>query len=337
MIRALTLAVLATLSFAACFSFNEIDLDPFDRRDQPLQMFHIAGDPESPNLMAVVDIHGLIVAIEREGFLGMRGIRNTAAHVRAVLERIDGNPNVKSVLVRINSPGGTVTASDLIWHEIRRYKQNNPGVRVYTLMMDAATSGGYYVASATDEIWAHPTTVTGSVGVIIPAINLSGLFEKIGVSDTTVKSGRLKDALSPLNPVSEKEREVVQDVVDTMFQRFLDRVKSGRPNMSEAQLATVSDGRIVDAQAALELGLVDRVGYFDELFEQAKTETRSATMQVVIFRERADPNDNLYVTKVQDGRSPLACPGVAELLGRPGVPGGSFLYVWPAGLVTAGQ
>lgn len=176
------------------------------------------------------------------------------------LREIRKDPRVAGVLLRINSPGGGITASDVIYNEIKRIQAD--GIPVVALFEDLAASGGYYVAAPADHIVAHPTTLTGSIGVLIMSYEISGLLEKIGVNDQTIKAGKNKDMLSLSKPLSEPQQKMLEAMVAQMHERFIKIVSEGR-NMDEQKLREIADGRILLADQALKAGLVDEVGYYD--------------------------------------------------------------------------
>jgi signal peptide peptidase SppA len=142
-------------------------------------------------------------------------------------KKAEEDDNVKALIVRINSPGGTITSSDLIYREIDTFKSRRK-VPVVAVMMDVAASGGYYAALAADTIVALPTTVTGSIGVIMLTVNAQGLMEKIGVAPLAIKSGEMKDAGSPFRPLTTEERAVFQSVIDQMYGRFVTLISRSR-------------------------------------------------------------------------------------------------------------
>src|SRR5207244_8728631 len=167
--------------------------------------------------------------------------------------------HTEALLLRINSPGGTVTASDIIYHEIMAVKEKRK-IPVVAVIMDLGASGGYYIAVAGDRIIAHPTSVTGSVGVIMLRVNAEGLLQKIGVEASAIKSGAKKDIGSPFRPMTEDERAIFQSMINGFFSRFLDVVSKGR-SLPADQLKVIADGRVLTRPQALQLGLVEQVGY----------------------------------------------------------------------------
>ncbi len=184
------------------------------------------------------------------------------------LEHAQNDNDVKVVILEINSPGGGITASDIIYKEIKEFKEVTKK-KVIVIMQDVAASGAYYISAAADKIISHPTTVTGSIGVIMPLINVANLVEKFNIEDNSIKSGNMKNIGSPLKEMTEEERKVLQDIVDEMYTRFLDIIADGR-NMKIEDVRKLADGRIYTGKQALENGLIDHLGYFDDAITIAK-------------------------------------------------------------------
>jgi len=235
------------------------------------------------------------------------------------------------VLFKIDSPGGTTTASDILYHEIVTFKQRT-GKKVVVCMMNLATSGGYYVSLPADVIMAHPTTVTGSIGVILMRPQVSGLMEKIGVDVRVNKSGENKDMGSPFRPITPAEENMLQDLADTLGRRFVDLVKQHR-KLDSQRLASVADARVFLADAAVATGLVDKIGYLqDAIAETRALAALDADARVVVYRRTDYPNDNLYntlTTGTQANPTPMVDMGpIGDLLSLDA----GFYYLWPQAL-----
>ncbi len=209
----------------------------------------------------------------------------TTASVREQLDIARKDENVRAVIVRINSPGGGVTASDIVYRELMRFKTDTKRA-VVALFMDVAASGGYYIAQAADEIVAHPTTLTGSIGVIALLPDLKGLLEKIGVEVHTFKSGKNKDLGNIFRHMEEEERRLIQSIVDKMYGQFFEVVRKGRPFIPSERLKVLADGRVFLAEEALKEKLIDRVGYFDDALEAAKRHAGIAEARVVTYERK---------------------------------------------------
>lgn len=175
---------------------------------------------------------------------------------------------VKAILLQINSPGGTASASNAIHRELMRTRETTE-TKVVALLGDVAASGGYYVASAADHIVANPDTLTGSIGVIIRTQNVSPLLEKIGVESGNVKSGQFKDILSPYRDATPAEEKLLQDLVNESYQGFLEAIATGRDMPIDA-IKPYADGRILSGKQALEAKLVDSLGNYYDAIEEVR-------------------------------------------------------------------
>ena len=224
----------ALLSLAGC-SVVSIDLTP---RVRPLEESTVEGSGADKVLL--IDLAG-VLAEEPIFTLESRPQVPLLARVREELEKAEDDDRVRAVVLRINSPGGTVTASDILYHEVMRFKARRK-VPVVASILDVGASGGYYVALAADRILVHPTTVTGSIGVLMLTVNASGLLEKIGVSASYVKSGEFKDMGSPFRSLRPEERALFQDLIDRFYGRFVELVARSR-KLDEARVRAIADGR----------------------------------------------------------------------------------------------
>lgn len=175
------------------------------------------------------------------------------------------NDNVKALLVFINSPGGGVTGSQALYEALRSARQVKP---VVAFMASVAASGGYYVACAADSIVAHEGTLTGSIGVIATFLRTQDLFQKIGLDVTVIKAGEYKDVGSPHRPMTDEERKYMGQLLDNVYQQFLRAVSAGR-GMSMERVAEIAEGRLYSGEEAFEVGLVDRLGTYEEALRMA--------------------------------------------------------------------
>ncbi|MBI3596881.1 MAG: signal peptide peptidase SppA [Nitrospirae bacterium] len=313
----LTPYVLSLFLLNGCF-FN-VQLLP---RVEPLQEKEVAG--AGADKIVLMDLSGMIS--EEEKGTALVSEPNLVAQIKEELKKAAHDPAVKAVVLRINSPGGTVTASDILHHELEAFKQQT-GKKVIVSIMDLGASGGYYVAVAADKIVAHPTTVTGSIGVIMLTVNVQGLLEKIGVTGTAIKSGDKKDMGSPLRPMTEEERQLFQGIINQMYDRFVSVVAAGRKNMTVDQVRRAADGRVYTAKQALDLGLVDGIGYLDDAIQLAKTEAGLREARVVTYIRPGSYKDNIY------SQMPNGAPQTVNIVNldlrsfvQAGVP--RFMYLW---------
>jgi len=197
---------------------------------------------------------------EGVGVVELKGLLVTSEQTLKHLTEFRNNPNVKSIVLRIESPGGAVGAAQEIYQEIERTNAVKP---VVASMGSMGASGGYYAALGADTIMANPGTMTGSIGVIVKFPNLEGLFEKIGYKSEVVKSGPLKDIGASNRSLNEKERAVMQDLIDNVYNQFVQDIAAARA-MPEETVFELADGRIYTGEQALELGLIDRLGNFTD-------------------------------------------------------------------------
>jgi protease IV len=194
-------------------------------------------------------------------------IPGMVARVRQELELAFQDNNIRALLLRIDSPGGTITDSDVIYHSLMEFKKAKK-IKIVAAMGDLAASGAFYIAMAADEIYAHPTTVTGSIGVILDHMEGSDLMNKLGVKADPVTSGKYKDIMSPFRHMTDEERALLQAVVNTQYEKFLKVVGDGRPKMTAQQIRSIADGRIMTADEAKERGLIDGIGYLDDVYKR---------------------------------------------------------------------
>ena len=277
--------------------------------------------------IVLIDVSGVLMNSERSQFFS-RGEHP----VSLLLEQLDKarrDAAVKAVILRINSPGGSVVASELMYDEVRYFKKKT-GKPVVALMMDVAASGGYYIACACDEIVAQPSTVTGSIGVIMQLFDVSNTMSKIGVKSEAITSGAMKDAGSPFRQMLPVERALFQDIVNDMYERFVKVVAAGRPNLNEAQVRKLADGRVYTASQAKAVGLIDDIRTLRDTIRQLKTRIGAEKIRLVTYHRPADHKPNYYASAprhagVDVNLLKLDLSDWANL----GTPG--FMYLWQPG------
>jgi protease-4 len=242
---------------------------------------------------------------------------------REELKKAADDAHVKALVLRINTPGGTVTASDIMYRELEMFRRERP-IPIVAVLMDVAASGGYYVALAADQIVAHPTSVTGSIGVIMLTLNAEGLMQKIGVSTTAIKSGERKDMGSPFRTLTPEERAIFQGVIDDLHRQFVAKVAERR-RISAETAGTLADGRIYTASQALARQLVDRVGYMPDAIEIAKRAAGLKEASVIVYHRPREYRATYYAKAESDAATiPASIAQLASL----GGPGPRFLYLW---------
>ena len=310
------LAGCSALLCASCLS-----LEFFGGLPRPLVETVVYGETGPKILMLEID--GVITrkTPEREIVGPVRD--NPVSRIREQLDRAREDREVRALLLRIDSPGGSATASDMVYHEILRFKRER-GLPVVAQLMGTAASGGYYVAMAADAIVAHPTSVTGSIGVLFLGVNFVGLMDKLGIENQTLVAGRHKDAGSPLRRLTPEERAHLQSVLDDLHARFKRVVVAGRPGLDAAQIEALADGSIFSAVQALDRGLVDEIGDLEKSVAMVQQIAGIASSRVVVYHRPREYENNLW-TGVPSLR--LELPFRIPELSRPG-----FYYLWAPGL-----
>lgn len=277
--------------------------------------------------IVILDVSGFISERKKSDRLGLTQQPSLVERVKEALTKAEGDEDVVGLIVKVNSPGGLATASDIIYHEIVRFKERK-GIPVYACIMGIGTSGGYYIASAAEEIIAHPTAITGSIGVITLKFNIAGLMDKIGVEEETVKSGDKKDIFSPFRPLTEEEREIVQEIIDSLYGRFLEAVHAQRQeHFTMDELRALADGRIYSAVQAAEARLVDRIGYLDDAIQSMKESLAIKDARIITYSRAGEYKSSIYSAYPAEDR------GIMELLSMSPdefspLSGVEFLYLW---------
>lgn len=245
------------------------------------------------NTIGLITVQGTIAA-------GETGIFSEGAGGDRLLEDIRqaGEDPIKALVVRINSPGGSAAASQEIYTELQKVRKK--GKPVIVSMADIAASGGYMIACAADYIVANPATITGSIGVIIDATNLQGLYDLLGIDYEVIKSGVYKDTLNPARPLTVAEKELLEAMVMDIYEQFVDVVVEGR-GLSREKVLAYADGRVLTGQQALEAGLVDELGnLYDALDIAAKKTGIKGKLQIYRYGRRGFWN--MLLTSVQGGK-----------------------------------
>ena len=224
---------------------------------------------------------GLGLAEPKIAVIPILGVLTDAQGVLEELERYKERADVKALVFRIDSPGGTVVAAQEIYSEIRKLRGKK---KTLSSMGNVAASGGYYVASATEEILANPGTITGSIGVISEYANVQDLLKKIGFKSTVLKSGRFKDVGSPLREMTAEEGVYLQGLLENIHHQFIRDVAQGRQKPVE-EIEPLSDGRVFTGEQAKEIGLVDRLGNFQDALDRAAELAGIEGKPVILYPE----------------------------------------------------
>jgi protease-4 len=333
-------ALLAALTAAGClrpFNVNTVDRIKFENPitghfsaeippvSNPSPVLEVpVGGPKSCKgpKVALIDVDGLLVDENLTGLLSLG--ENPVALFHEKLQAAAADPNVGAVVVRINSPGGGVAASEMMWKELQTFRRDT-GRPVVACLMDLGTGGAYLLATAADRIVAHPATVTGGVGVIINLYNLIDTMQQFNVRYQPIKSGPNIDMGTVTAALTPEAKKQLQAMADEFHQRFQEAVRQGRPALNPGQGATL-DGRVFTARQAQERGLIDQVGYLDDAVAGARELAGQPGAGVVMYRRCNDPARSVYAispnTPMQTGLVPVSVPG----LDRSRLP--TFLYLW---------
>jgi len=297
--------------------------DPFSSDMKPLQEVTLSGTGKDKILL--ISVSGMISTAPKKGLLSTSP--SLVEQLVVELEKAKTDKNIKAVLLKINSSGGTITASDILYKEIAGYKEKSGG-KVGVIMMDVAASGAYYLSMPADMIMAHPTTVTGSIGVIFIRPKVNALLDKVGIGVEISKFGSLKDMGSPYRPTTDEEKALIQKTVDAYGKRFIDLVAKHR-KLAAGQVAQISTAQVFVADEALRLGLIDKIGYIADAVKETKLIAGLPDdARVVAYRRRDIPEDNYYRTALVEPQTTslslihIALPDIFTA-------GAGFYYLWP--------
>ena len=272
----------------------------------------------------MVDFEGIINNQKDKDFAGRTTELGMVEKIRGVIEKAEKDNKIKALLLKVNSPGGTVTASDIIFNLLKVYKENNK-VKIYIQVMDLAASGGYYVSLAGDKIIAHPTSLVGSIGVIALKVNLEELMSKIGVNWEIVKSGDKKDFMSPFRSFTKEERDLFQNTIDKYHKRFVTKIAENRLQLKMPEVKLLADGRVFDAEQAKELKLIDHIGYLTDTIERIKSDLGNLNLKLITYHRSSNYQGNIY----SQFQKPTTFNMINFDLGlNPNSLSPYFLYIW---------
>ncbi len=234
------------------------------------------------------------------GKIGVVEIEGTISDLKDVMAdvvRFKEDDDIRGVIVRINSPGGAVGPTQEVASELKKLKAVK---KVYVSMGSVCASGGYYIAAIADKLYANPSTITGSIGVIMQQTVVEDLMKKIGVQSNTIKAGSMKDVGSPFRKMTDSERKYLQDIIDSIHEQFIKDVAAGR-KMPLDKARTLSDGRIYTGLQAKEAGLIDGIGtFYDVLDEMKKAVGIKGKPELVYGKRPFSPLKWLVSSAVQD-------------------------------------
>jgi len=296
----------------------------FTDASTPLQEFTLQGKEKGKVL--IIPVRGIISDNTKKGVF--RDMPGMVQEIVSQLRIAEKDEEVRAVLLKIDSPGGSTSATDILYHEIMVFKKRT-GVKVVAAMMNMATSGGYYVSLPSDFIIAQPTTVIGSVGVIFLRPAVTDLMGKIGLDIEVIKSGQNKDMGSPFRQSTEEERKIFQDLINELGGRFINLVAKHR-KIDQNTLSNISTARVYLANEALQVGLVDEIGYLNDAILQAKKLAGlNEDCKVIVYRRTRYPNDTIYNTSTTKfGSQGLSLIDLSILDPITSLHTG-FYYLWP--------
>ncbi len=287
---------------------------------------NLEGNYFSPNKIAVVDVRGVIMNADGSFYQ----VANSAK-ICEELEQARRDEKVRAVIIRLDTPGGEVTAADMIHHKVQQLRED--GIKVVACMESVAASGGYYIAVGCDYIIAHRLTTTGSIGVIIETTNYGKLFNKLGLQTEVYKSGEMKDMLNGSRPRTEAEKELAQNIITEVYDEFANIVAEGRKskNITVEMIKTteIGDGRIFSGKKAKELGLVDEVGFFEDAIDKAnEMADLKGNYKVIVYKKVFSLSDFFIGSKGPENKIKIDLPGMKSWTNmlEPG-----RLYLLPSG------
>ena len=294
--------------------------------DEPQEKTEEAGS--STEKIAKLVVEGTIVDDGTSGLFSTDSYSHSSFMKQ--LAKIKNDSTIKGILLEINSPGGSVYETAEVTRALKEI-QKDKKIPIYASMESQAASGGYYIAANSDRIFATEDTMTGSIGVIMSSMNYSGLMEKLGITDATIKSGALKDIGSSSRPQTKEDKEVLQAFVDSMYGRFVKVVAEGR-DMDEAAVRKLADGRIYDGAQALENGLVDEIGYPDQALQALRKDKGLSDAKVISYTSGSTNFMNTWfgnslaeLQGIKPSQEELV-RNIVESVGTPQAPKAMYLY-----------
>jgi len=265
-------------------------------------------------ILSIAVYFAISIGSSGSGKIGVVEIEGAITDMKEAMEdvvKFKEDDNIKGVILRINSPGGAVGPTQEIYSEIKKLKQSK---KVYVSMGSVCASGGYYIAVTGEKVYASPSTITGSIGVIMEQAVMEDLMKKIGVEANTIKSGAFKDTGTPFRKMRDDERKYLQSVIDSIYEQFVNDVAEGR-KMPVDQVKQLADGRIYTGLQAKETGLVDNIGTFYDVVDDLQKDLGlhgkpslvygkrpfsflrwllSSAIQDIIFKNTSQPVQFLY-------------------------------------------
>jgi protease-4 len=294
--RKIVISILILLVLSSVLAIIDISLN---MQGAKREVYPIGAPGIGPGV-GIVRVYGPIAVSDPAGPFEMN------AGSDAVLDRLsqlESDGRIRAIVVRINSPGGTVAATQEIYDKLMRLRKKN--IILVASMGELAASGGYYIASACNYIFANHGTITGSIGVIAMSPNLRGLFDKLGIRMNVIKSGRYKDILASYRELGPDERDLIQQMIDSSYQKFLKDVSLGR-NVPIADIEPYADGRVMNGVTAVERKLVDGLGSMEDALMKAR-ELAKLPEDSAVYDEIRSPLEKILMSMgaIFKARSPL--------------------------------
>jgi protease-4 len=300
------------VSLGSCYVNLELPIS----RDQPMEERVLGGSGETK--IVLIELSGMMAS----DWISNVGSRRSSIDVDEVREQLvmaAMDPAVRAVLLHINSPGGEVTTADVLYHELKEFR-NRSGKPIVVSIESIGASGGYYAALAGDEIWANPTAIVGSIGVVMVRFSAEGLLEKIGLQGEVLASGSTKQELAlPLKSIGKESREILLRILNAHYDRFVSLVAENR-QLSKENARKLADGSIFPAKEAQRLKLVDHVGYLKDALSAAQVRTGASSATVVAYQRPSSFQPSLLGSNTAE----VNLIRVPDSL----IPSSGFLYLW---------
>ncbi|TWT61469.1 signal peptide peptidase SppA [Rubinisphaera italica] len=275
--------------------------DYFNEFDGPLERYH-SGSKDAEQKIALIRVGTTIMPPYTERILEQ-------------IKKATEDDSIKGMVLVVDSPGGLVADSHQIYHRLSQFAETKP---IYVQMQRLAASGGYYIAMGGGDkgkLFAEPTTWTGSIGVIIPHYDITQLADKVGVQSEPLKTGEFKDSLSMFKPISERDREVWDGILDEAYQKFLGVIENGRPEMTRQQIEDIATGRIFTADQAIANGMVDEISFLDDTIAKMETDLKAGPMRVIEYEYPPTLTDVLLGSASASAENEMSL--LKQLLGSP--------------------
>jgi protease-4 len=274
--------------------------------------------------IAIIDVEGTLIDMKSGGF--MQPEENPLSKFVQELQAAADDDSVKAVVLRVNSPGGSVTTSDTMYQELVQFRHDTHKP-VVASAQEVMASGAYYVSCGADKIVANPTSIVGSIGVIFETIDIKGTMDKLGIESVAIKSAEFKDMGSPFKHLTDQERDVMQGMVDEYFARFKSVVTSNRTIKDADTLTLVTDGRVFSGEKAMDLGLVDGVGRLEDAIALARDMSHSPDAGVIMYKRPYGYSGSIYADTSVPPPSAASQMNVKLPFDVPMLPSG-FYYMW---------